>query len=169
MKITIYLTNLGKYNEGELVGQWVDLPATAEDLAAALRNIGIDGRQYEYFITDYETDAPITIGEYDRLEDLNEMAAELAALDDYTAEIVTALIGDGYSLADALAAADDCLYYDGCSDMTEVAERYADETGLLDSIPENLRYYFDFEAFSRDMELEGHWIPTDGGYIEVLD
>ena len=27
-----YITNLGKYNEGELVGEWVKFPTTSEDL-----------------------------------------------------------------------------------------------------------------------------------------
>lgn len=30
--INIYLTNLGKYNEGELVGEWVELPVSDEEL-----------------------------------------------------------------------------------------------------------------------------------------
>ena len=63
---------------------------------------------------------------------------------------------------------DDVIYYDGCSTMAEVAERYADETGLLESIPENLRNYFDFEAFGRDMSFEGQFIFTDKGCVEVL-
>lgn len=53
----IYLTNLGKYNEGELVGEWVDLPIEKENLQEVFKRIGIDGKQYEeYFITDYECD-----------------------------------------------------------------------------------------------------------------
>lgn len=28
--MNIYLTNLGKYNEGELVGEWVQLPISNE-------------------------------------------------------------------------------------------------------------------------------------------
>ena len=27
-----YITNLGKYNEGELVGEWVKFPTTSEEL-----------------------------------------------------------------------------------------------------------------------------------------
>lgn len=28
--LRIYLTNLGKYNEGQLVGEWVELPVIEE-------------------------------------------------------------------------------------------------------------------------------------------
>ena len=170
MKISAYVTNLGKYNEGELVGAWVDFPASDEEIAEVLARIEIGPDYEEYFITDYETDITIDgLGEYTSIDELNEIAEKLDALDDYTAEIVEALLGDGYDLDAAIDAADDCIYYDGCSNMADVAERYADETGLLDSIPDNLRYYFDFEALGRDMDLEGHFIATDSGYIEVLD
>ena len=32
---------------------------------------------------------------------------------------------------------------------------YIEDTGLLDEMPENLRYYFETEAFARDMLLSG--------------
>ena len=35
------------------------------------------------------------------------------------------------------------------------AENYMEETGMLSQIPENLRYYFDYDAFARDMLLGG--------------
>ena len=37
----------------------------------------------------------------------------------------------------------------------EYAESYVEDCGLLDEMPENLRYYFDCEAFARDMLLSG--------------
>lgn len=30
--LSIFVTNLGKYNEGELVGEWLELPATDEEI-----------------------------------------------------------------------------------------------------------------------------------------
>ena len=170
MKISAYVTNLGKYNDGQLVGAWLDFPASDEEIAAVLDEIEIKpGTVYEeYFITDYETDVDLGLGEFIPLEKVNEIAEKLAGLDDYTAEIVEALLGYGYEIDEAIDAADDCIYYDGCSSMADVAERLADETGLLDSIPDNLRYYFDFEAFGRDLDLNGTWIETNCGFIEVL-
>ena len=37
----IFLTNLGKYNEGSLAGEWLKLPCTKEELNAVLQRIGI--------------------------------------------------------------------------------------------------------------------------------
>lgn len=53
--ISAYVTNLGKYNEGELVGKWLDFPTTQKEINKVLHEIGIDGIRYEeIFITDYE-------------------------------------------------------------------------------------------------------------------
>ena len=54
-----FITNLGKYNEGALVGEWVKFPTTAEELQKVFERIGIGskddfGHPYEeWFITDY--------------------------------------------------------------------------------------------------------------------
>ena len=161
--LRIYLTNLGKYNEGELVGKWVDLPTT-NGFEEHLEEIGINEEYEEWFITDYETDiAGLTIGEYDNIEELDELAETLEDLQDYDREVIEALISEGYCLEDALEKKDDCVVYYNCNDMTDVAEQYVEETGLLDSIPENLRYYFDFEAYGRDMGIEGTFVFTNNG------
>jgi len=60
---------------------------------------------------------------------------------------------NGYRLRDALDILDDAIVFEGT--LTEYVDEYIDSTGMLDSIPENLRYYFDMEIFTRDMELNG--------------
>ena len=47
-----FVTNLGKYNEGELVGEWVSFPTTPEEIRQIYDRIGIDhaddfGNPYE--------------------------------------------------------------------------------------------------------------------------
>ena len=39
------------------------------------------------------------------------------------------------------------------------------EHGLLDGLPENLRSYFDFAAFARDLELSGDVYEGKGGHL----
>ncbi|OTO01278.1 antirestriction protein ArdA [Enterococcus sp. 5B3_DIV0040] len=81
MEINIFLTNLGRYNEDHLVGNWYSLLMTKEERQQAFKDIEIgsprwDGGVYEeWFITDYE--APFTIDEYDNLEILNAKAEAL--------------------------------------------------------------------------------------------
>lgn len=176
--LKIYLTNLGKYNEGHLIGEWVSLPITNEELEAVYERIGIseepdeDGNYYEEtFITDYETDLTgITVDEYDNLEELNELAETLEGLDDCEKEAVKAMLSEGFDFDEALEKANDGDYmiYSDCEDMEDVAMQYAEETGLLNSIPENLQSYFDFEAYGRDMSYEGQFVFIGNDCIQIL-
>lgn len=76
MEMKIFLANLGKYNEGELVGKWVSLPC--QNITKELETIGVkEGSRYEeYFIPDYEYTF-FEIGEYANLKKLNELAKKL--------------------------------------------------------------------------------------------
>ena len=42
-----YITNLGKYVEGQLVGETLKFPTTPEEVQALLKRIGVDGIRYE--------------------------------------------------------------------------------------------------------------------------
>ena len=90
-----FVTNLGKYNEGALVGEWVKFPTTEEELKKVFERIGIGstdefGHVYEeWFITDYE--CPIhgvydMLGEYESLDKLNYLAALIDDLPKYEQE-----------------------------------------------------------------------------------
>lgn len=72
-----FITNLGKYNEGDLVGEWVKFPTTAEEMQKLFERIGIGskddfGQPYEeWFITDYDCyvdDLYDKLGEYENLD-----------------------------------------------------------------------------------------------------
>ncbi len=53
--------------------------------------------------------------------------------------------------------------------LEEWAENFMEDAGLLESIPQNLRYYFDFQAYGRDCELSGAvWTIYTGGQIAVF-
>jgi antirestriction protein len=54
--------------------------------------------------------------------------------------------------------------YNGEADSEEAfAEQLADDSGMLESIPENLRCYFDFKAFARDLFINEYWY--EDGYV----
>ena len=56
-----YVTNLGKYNEGELVGKWITFPITKKELDKALREIGINENYDEWFFTDFDGKYPYCV------------------------------------------------------------------------------------------------------------
>lgn len=170
MTMNIYLTNLGKYNEGELLGEWVELPVSEEELEAVLKRIGINEKYEEYFITDYECDVDgVEIGEYTNITTLNELAEELDNMQEWELEEVGAILeAHGGSLKDAIEAqqAGKYIYYSGRS-IEELAEELADENIACytheGKIPEFFTRYFDYEAFTRDLEED--YIETSKGCI----
>lgn len=84
----IFIGNLGRYNEGELVGDWLSLPCEVSELPAWLENhVGVDGDHEETFIMDWDLSGPLgevgladlgMMGEWARPEMLN-IAAKCAA------------------------------------------------------------------------------------------
>lgn len=170
--LNIYLTNLGKYNEGELIGEWVKLPITDEELEKVFERIGINEEYEEYFITDFESDFGYSVNEYDNLDELNEVAEKIENLDEDQGEIVKALIHDlGYTVDEAIDKIDDGDYviWTDCDNMTDVAYQMVEEYGCLNNIPENIARYFDYESYGRDLGIEGTFIFMDNGdCIEVI-
>lgn len=79
-KITVYVANLGRYDEGVLQGGWLELPVGDEELNRFLNDtVGLDDRYEEYAIHDYERTGlvsafDIAIGEHSSLHDLNLLA-----------------------------------------------------------------------------------------------
>ena len=65
----------------------------------------------------------------------------------------------GYEMQDILDQLDDICLFKGTAE--EYAEEYIEDTDMLADMPENLRYYFDTEAFASDM--------VTGGDITVLE
>lgn len=165
----VWIGNLEKYNEGDLVGRWIELPINEDDLEKVLESIGVDNE--EIFIADY--DLPFDskeLGEYTPIERLNEIVErynDLEEGDKYIFNIIT----DGLSLDKAFDVVknDDYVTYLNCDDMTDVAHEYVEETRLLDDVPETISPYFDYELFGRDMERECHFIKFNGGYVWILD
>lgn len=167
MKIEGFITNLGKYNEGELIGEWITFPIDEEELEEVLERIGINEEYEEYFFTDYENNL-LGLGEYESIEHINEIAEELEDIDEDD-EIIDAILEEfnEYEAIEILKDRDFIIYYD-CNDMEDVAIEYAEQTGLLHGIPENIARYFDFEALGRDMDIEGHFIEFSNGYIQII-
>ena len=73
-----YVTNAGKYSEGQLVGETLKFPTTAQEVEALLKRIGVDGVRYqEIFITSFDGDVLGLydhLSEYENLDELNHLA-----------------------------------------------------------------------------------------------
>lgn len=166
-----YITNLGKYNEGELVGKTLKFPTTPQKVQALLKDIGVDGIRYEeFFITSFDGDVLGLydyLGEYENLDELNHLACLLSELDQGELEKFEAVIDGGShtsSVADLINLTQnlDCFEFYPDIEGEEDLGRYFTEDL---AIPAELKDYFDYEAYGRDVSINegGHFAP--GGYV----
>ena len=65
-EMSVYIVNLGKYNEGELIGDWFVPPIDWEDVK---NRIGLNNEYEEYAIHDWQL--PFDINEYTSIEEIN--------------------------------------------------------------------------------------------------
>ena len=174
-----FITNLGKYNEGELVGEWVKFPTTAEELKEVFKRIGIGqrddfGQPYEeWFITDYDcyVDGLYSkLGEYENLDELNYLASKL----DEMSESEYAQFQAGMEMGDHCGSLQeiinltenlDCYeIYPNIEDYDDLGRYYIDELEVM-QIPEHLQNYIDYEAYGRDVAMDENGSFTDQGYV----
>ncbi len=157
METKIYLTNLAKYNQGRLVGKWIDLPLPEEDLQKSLEDIL--GNDQEAFITDYE--APYRIEEYDNPFELNKFAEQLDELDDYDQQKVFYLMDiTGYDRDEALEHHEDVTYYPQMT-LEDVAYELI-EDGIFGDIADNIKGYIDYAKLARDLGIDGYYETENG-------
>ena len=174
-----FITNLGKYNEGELVGEWVKFPTTAEEMKEVFKRIGIGqrddfGQPYEeWFITDYDcyVDGLYSkLGEYENLDELNYLASKL----DEMSESEYAQFQAGMEMGDHCGSLQeiinltenlDCYeVYPHIEDYDDLGRYYIDELEVM-QVPEHLQNYIDYEAYGRDVAMDENGSFTDQGYV----
>ena len=193
--IKLYLANLGKYNEGILKGEWVELPLSKAELEEVMVNIGVahydkegnfvpyvietDEKGYEYVyeeyaIHDYETDLNISISEYSSLDNLNAIAENV---EKYELDYVNVLLDDGaIGMKDLIEGDLEEIMQNHTFIELEPNMNEEQEVGYacVDEIyggpeylsKEILERYFDYEAFGRDILLSGEGFVS--GNILVL-
>ena len=161
-EMRVYIANLGKYNEGELVGDWFTPPVDYDEMA---ERIGLNDYYEEYAIHDY--DLPFEIDEYTPIEEVNRLCAMVEELDYPLNEVIDDLMSQFCSLEELYEHKDDIYFYPDCDDMTDIAYYFIDELQVLGEIPLPLQNYIDYEAYGRDLSIEGTFIETSRGICEI--
>ena len=174
-----FITNLGKYNEGELVGEWVKFPTTAEEMREVFKRIGIGqrddfGQPYEeWFITDYDCYVDglyDKLGEHENLDELNYLASKLDEMSDseYAQFQAGMEMGDHCgSLQEIINLTEnlDCYeVYPHIEDYDDLGRYYIEELEIM-QVPEHLQNYIDYEAYGRDVAMDENGSFTDQGYV----
>lgn len=176
--IEAYVTNLGKYNEGELVGEWVKFPVTLDELKAVYERIGIDAEHEEVFITDYDMDlygVSKQLGEYESLDKLNYLAGLLENLSAPDREKYEAVLESGISVEQSgidglINLAYNLEKYDLLTEVKDEDDlgRYYAELTYGEDLNEKmgeLANYIDFERYGSDCQINEAGMFTDAGYM----
>ena len=166
MKIAVEEWEL--YNNGYLLIKWFDTEIdTIEDIEAYISKIKASYRlnsdDMELFIADYEAEYPFNsecVLEAYRISEIMDSLSE----DEQTA---VKIMLDNYivnSIDEALEHIEDLICTNETS-MDDIAYNYVNNCGLLDTMPENLRYHFDYEALGRDMEINGSYYEDNDSVL----
>lgn len=174
--LNVFITNLSAYAAGELQGEWLGLPATEAERKAAWERIGAPE---EVFFTDYEAeDVPEiaqNLGEYEGLEQLNELAEALEDMDEAERLTLAAVLETGIAsargaaeLAELCEEVQDGVYtlIEGISNEEELGYYYAEAAGAIEELPDWAQCYFDYEAYGRDIAIESCGEFCRAGWIE---
>lgn len=158
----IYVADLAAYNSGYLHGVWIDAAQDVDDIQEQI-NVMLAASPVsdaeEYAIHDYEGFEGYALGEYAGIDTAHEIACFIEKFPVFGG----ALLSQFASVEEARKAAEED--YCGCYEsLADYAQELTEETT---EIPEALRYYIDYDAMARDMELNGDVFTLETGYRQV--
>lgn len=178
LEIKGFITNLGKYNEGELVGKWIAFPIDEDELNEVFREIGMNYEDEEgelvntgyeeYFFTDWECAADCNLNEYESIVKINELAEQLEAWEDEADKFKAACEVWGFDYVIEKDPDNYNLYCDINTDE-DLGYYWAVESGCynLDNMG-SLANYIDYERFGRDIRFESDGGFSDWGWVEYV-
>ncbi len=169
------ITNLGKYNEGELACEWISFPINEVELDLVLKEIGIDGKEYEeIFFSDYECDYPglyAALSEFADIEDLNTLGLELSMMSpDERGKFAAVMEAEEpLSLEETISIArnlDAYHFLPKIQNDYELGYYWVEESGAYE--PEGLgtlRNYIDYRSFGSDIRTDEGGSFCETGYV----
>lgn len=181
----LWIGNYAYYNDGDLVGDWIELPFTDEEFQKFLRErVGVDAMHEEYGIFDTDLMGPfgeigVKVGEYDDIDEMNLLAKVCAEHPEADLEAVRAFMdnqgsADALQYANAVVQSDEIPFYhweDSSEGYSSDEEHFAyQELGNLGGPSaldaKELAEYFDFERYGRRLMDEGMGVGEDG-FIDI--
>ena len=187
-KASVYVANLGKYNEGELVGGWISLPVPEGELDRFLEeDVGLEldpGRAFErgmagervyeeYAVHDYDYSGILLElgyrpGEHEDLRALNDMAALAAEAGERDLQAVSLVMENGApgyapdEVSNLLIQADEIPFYPFDYELAHVKDSWG-ETCLERMSPEENLAYTLLDGSSEMKALD------DAGLLDYFD
>ena len=155
----VYVGTYAKYSAGNLDGDWlyIDEYESKEEFIEACKELHKDEEDPELMFQDWDY-----IGTPLVTEDFISPAIwdfdYCVLVERYGLDAVDAFLSHDYSLGEF-----EDIYQGEFDSKKDFAECLAEEMGLLDEVPERLQYYFDYEAFARDLFACDY--RFDNGYV----
>ena len=162
-EVKIYVGTYAKYNNGSIFGEWLTLGEYSDlsEFYDACKELHKDEEDPEFMFQDFETPDIFknAISESGINDDIFEMAEALEGKD---IDMISAFIDLGYDLnSDNIQKAEDSFFGE-FNNYEDLGEEYANQTGVLDEVPESLKYYFDFEKYGKDLSYD---LQESGNYF----
>lgn len=150
--IQLYVGTYAKYNSGSIAGAWLDLESFTdkEDFYKACAELHKDEADPEYMFQDYEG---FPEAYYDESSTPDALWAWLA-LSTEDRDLLAAyqeVTGPDCTIEQATEACRSTV----CDSQEDYARESIEDSGVLSRLPEDLQGYFDYEAYARDMFLNG--------------
>lgn len=170
-----YITNLGKYNEGALVGKWIGFPITPLEMKQTLKDIEIGPRYEEFFMSDWDIDLgdgfSLDLGEYEQINHVNFLADLLSKMNPGALEAFKAAVSgdvvDGRNVDELINLAQNLDYLDFNPNIKDEYDLGYDAIEGDDKIPEYISGYIDYRSFGRDMMANEGGSITPYGYVRT--
>jgi antirestriction protein len=159
----IYVASLSDYNAGRLHGVWIDADQDVEDIRAEISDMLSESSEEsaeEYAIHDYEGFAGISIDEDDDLDQIADIAKQIANHGEAYGAYVEHVGVDYASPQDF-----EDTYCGRWDSEVDYAEDHIGQLHDLDQIMGSLASYFDYESYARDLFLSDLYSvdSSDGG------
>jgi uncharacterized FlaG/YvyC family protein len=177
--LKVYITDLAAYNQGFLIGEWVELPMAMEDLENKVLEIlkkgsiecGFNEEHEEIFITDFEWEGTqlFKVEEYSNLEEINYKCEQLEDLSEDDQKRMGYLMDYvGFNFEDALERYEEVSIYENTT-LEQVVEDYIYETINMDEIPDIIKNNIDFKGIAYDFEISGEYDKVDGDIYHFVN
>ncbi len=163
--IKIYVANLAQYNNGNIIGDWFELPVSFSDIS---KKCQLSASEEEWIILDYE--APFKIHEYVDINQLNEIADQLEEVATENLNYLGELLDMGVfsDFVDAVERIDQVNVTEYTT-WSSFAEDYIAESGDLVGVSELIQFHIDYEGIGRELAMESEFIQmSDGVIVDIL-
>ena len=168
----VFVNTWGNYNRhGANGGRWLTLPMEPKELETQLAELAaaMGDHDPEFCIHDIDAVTPAAAAllqehsDYDHPQQVNEILLKLADLNEYKQLAVLAAMETGRyeCISEAIENVDRIDFYEGVT-FEEFAANDADDLLDMYNVPRELRYYFDYAAYQRNLEIDDYTEVSNG-------